>query len=365
MPVQSRRHATLPSGVSQQNSERAVVRIVREVADELGVRVEAYGEGWILRLSKRVAGGERVRFLYGYGFDLNSAATHAIACDKAATAECLAGQGIACVEHRLFLHPKMAAFVPHKGNWEAMLRFAREHRFDVVVKDNGGTGGRGVYRCRDEVQLEHAVYRIFDQTHALALSPFYDAPVEHRFVVLGGRCEVAYTKLRPTVTGDGRRTVLEILAERMTMEGAAGPVARLISSLDEAGEGAAGLAEVLPAGVTRLLNWRHNLGQGATVRMLDVGAVTGAEAEALRLALEAARALNLVFGSVDVIEVAGAEGTKENLKSEISNLKSETRSPRVLEVNSGLMMEFLARSLDGGYEMARRVYRRAFEMMFA
>jgi hypothetical protein len=51
---------------------------------------------------------------------------------------------------------------------------------------------------------------------------------------------------------------------------------------------------------------------------------------------------------VDVVEVAGA-----------------AHSPRVLEVNSGLMMEFLAKSLDGGYELARRVYRRAFELMFA
>jgi glutathione synthase/RimK-type ligase-like ATP-grasp enzyme len=353
--------------VSQQNSERAVLRIIREVAAEHGVRVESYGEGWILRLSKAGARGERVRFLYGYGFDLNSAATHAIACDKAATAECLAAQGIACVEHRLFLHPRMAAYVPHKGNWEGMLRFAREHRFDVVVKDNGGTGGRGVYRCRDEVQLEHAVYRLFDQTHAVAISPFYEAPVEHRFVILDGRCEVAYTKLRPTVTGDGRRTVLEILAERMTMEGAAGPVARLIASLDEAGDGeaaASGLAEVLPAGATKLLNWRHNLGQGATVRMLDVEALSAsssvlAESRALRLALDAAGALNLVFGSVDVIEVGGDAG------SELSDLKSAKRSPRVLEVNSGLMMEFLARSLDGGYEIARRVYRRAFGLMFA
>jgi hypothetical protein len=358
----------------QLNSQRAVLSIIREVAAEHAVRVESYGEGWILRLSKagpRVGGGETVRFLYGYGFDLNSAATHAIACDKAATAECLTAQQIACVEHCLFLHPRMAVYVPHKGNWEAMLRFAREHphgphanRFDVVVKDNGGTGGRGVYRCRDEVQLEHAVYRLFDQTHAVALSPFYDAPVEHRFVILAGRCEVAYTKLRPTVTGDGRRTVLEILAERMTMEGAAGPVARLIASLDEAGDGeaaASGLAEVLPAGATKLLNWRHNLGQGASVRLLDVESLTrpGAatpEAAALRLALDAAKALNLVFGSVDVIEAASPPSAMG---------KPQATIPRVLEVNSGLMMEFLARSLDGGYELARRVYRRAFELMFA
>jgi glutathione synthase/RimK-type ligase-like ATP-grasp enzyme len=348
--------------MSSLNSERAVVRIIREAAAERGVKVESYGEGWILRLSRPGAGGETVRFLYGYGFDLNSAATHAIACDKAATAECLAAQAIPCVEHRLFLHPRMAPYVAHKGNWESMLRFAREHRFDVVAKDNGGTGGRGVYRCRSEVQIEHAVYRLFDQTHALALSPFYDAPVEHRFVILAGRCEVAYTKLRPTVTGDGRRTVLEILAERMTTEGAAGPVARLIANMDEAslgdsspGEGpTTGLAEVLPKGSTKLLNWRHNLGQGASVKLLDIESLsdpksTSPESRSLQLALKAAKALNLVFGSVDIIEVAGPQSA----------------GARVLEVNSGLMMEFLARSLDGGYELAQRVYRRAFELMFA
>ena len=39
--------------------------------------------------------------------------------------------------------------------------------------------------------------------------------------------------------------------------------------------------------------------------------------------------------------------------------------PRVLEVNSGVMMEFLARGVPGGLELARRIYTRAFERMFA
>src|SRR5436190_23450757 len=97
--------------MSSLNADRAVLRIIREAAAERGVRVESHGEGWILRLSRPGPGGETVRFLYGYGFDLNSAATHAIACDKAATAECLAAQGIPCVEHKLFLHPRMAPYV--------------------------------------------------------------------------------------------------------------------------------------------------------------------------------------------------------------------------------------------------------------
>ncbi len=321
--------------MSQLNTERAVVRILREAAREHGAEVQAVGEGWILRFSR----GGVTRFLHGYTLDLNTAATHAIACDKGATSDVLGAAGIPHVEHRVFLHPKMAAYVAHRGNWEPMLAYARARGFDVVVKDNQGTGGRGVYRARDEVQLEHAVYRLFDQTQAVALSPYYEAPVEHRFIMLGGRCEAAYTKLRPTVVGDGRRTVLELLAERMIGEGGAGPIARLIASMDE--EMSAGLGEVLAAGATRLLNWRHNLGQGAAVTLLEPGA-EGAAA-GLELAERAAGALNLAYGSVDVVETA--------------------RGPLVMEVNAGLMMEFLARSVEGGEALARRVYRRAFEMM--
>jgi D-alanine-D-alanine ligase-like ATP-grasp enzyme len=321
--------------MSQLNTERAVVRILREAARDLGASVQSIGEGWILRFSR----GGVTRFLHGYTLDLNTAATHAIACDKGATSDVLGAAGVAHVEHRVFLHPKMAAYVAHRGNWEPMLAYARGHGFDVVVKDNQGTGGRGVYRARNEVQLEHAVYRLFDQTQAVALSPYYEAPVEHRFIMLGGRCEAAYTKLRPTVVGDGRRTVLELLAERMIREGGAGPIARLIASMDE--EMSAGLGEVLPAGGTRLLNWRHNLGQGATVRVLEPDSREAAPG--LDLAVRAAGALNLAYGSVDVVETA--------------------RGPLVMEVNAGLMMEFLARSVEGGEALARRVYRRAFEMM--
>jgi D-alanine-D-alanine ligase-like ATP-grasp enzyme len=319
--------------MSQLNTDRAVVRILREAAQEAGVEVQSIGEGWILRFTRSGV----TRFLHGYTLDLNTAATHAIACDKGATSDVLGAFGVACVEHRVFLHPKMAAYVVHRGNWEAMLAYARQCGFDVVVKDNQGTGGRGVYRARNEVQLEHAVYRLFAQTQAVAISPFYEAPVERRFIMLGGRCEAAYTKQRPSVVGDGKRTVLELLADRLVREGAGGPAARLIANLDE--ESSAGLGEVLPTGAARLLNWRHNLGQGAAVTLVEPSG------PGLELAQRAAAALNLACGSVDVIETP--EG------------------PRVLEVNAGLMMEFLAREVEGGEAIARRVYRRAFEMMFA
>ena len=49
--------------MSSLNADRAVLRIVREVAAEHGVKVETYGEGWILRLSK----ADKARFLASVG----------------------------------------------------------------------------------------------------------------------------------------------------------------------------------------------------------------------------------------------------------------------------------------------------------
>lgn len=315
------------------NADRTIVRIIRAAAAAHGVEVQSIGEGWVLRLTR----GHQTRFLHGYTLDLNTAATHTIACDKAGTSDVLAAAAIPRVEHRLFLHPKMAAFVAHKGNWEAMLALAHAHQFDIVAKDNHGTGGRGVYRVRNALDLETAVYRLFDQTHAVALSPYHEARHEHRFVMLDGRCEVAYTKLRPSVTGDGRRTVLELLSDQLTREG---PAARLIANMDD--DAAAGLGDVVPAGHVRLLNWRHNLGQGASVRLLDLAAAENQPL--LTLARAAASAMNLRYGSVDLIETA--------------------RGPLIMEVNAGLMMEFLAHEVPEGESIAQRIYQQAFGLMW-
>lgn len=320
--------------MTQHNQERTLIRILRHLAEQRGMRLESMGEGWLLRITDPTSG--RSRHVHGYAFDLNSAPTHAIACDKAATSELLAHQGVACVEHRLFLHTRMADFVPHRGNWEGMLKFCHNHGFNVVAKDNLGTGGRGVYRVHSALDLERCVDRLFTGASSIALSPYYEAAEEARCVILEGRVEVAYVKERPSITGDGINTGLELLAHRW--QGAS--AARLIEHIDRAD--LALLTDVLPKGVSMLLNWRHNLGQGAGVRLL-------AEPDRERLgvgelALKTAAVMNLRFGSVDILLTADG--------------------PRVLEVNAGVMMEFLAAHAPGGEEIAARVYGRALDLMF-
>jgi glutathione synthase/RimK-type ligase-like ATP-grasp enzyme len=309
----------------QPNQGRVLVRLVRDAA--------ALGEGWILRLVK----DGRAHHIHGYSFDLNPAATHQICCDKAATAEVLRASGVACVEHRLVLHPEMARYVPHSGTWTALLRALEEWR-DVVVKDNEGTGGRGVVRCQRVIDLERAVYAGFGRTMSLAVCPFVDIRHEYRFVMLLGECMLAYEKVRAIVVGDGHSSVLELISSQHALEGRA--LAALLENLAE--DERSSLACVPALAERRLLNWRHNLGQGASARLLDMKALR--QDPAWQLAHDAANALGLVFGSVDVVI-------------------DESGSRLILEVNSGVMMEFLARTLPEGETLAKLVYGRAVEAM--
>jgi hypothetical protein len=150
---------------------------------------------------------------------------------------------------------------------------------------------------------------------------------------------MAFAKERPFVIGDGRRTALELLAARAGEQGLGRDLRRMIEEYEP--DGARQLASVPPDGAKFLLNWRHNLGQGAVATQID----PSAHAEARMVAQAAAGAINLRFGSVDVL--LSREG------------------PTVLEVNAGVMMEYIARVLPGGDALAERIYRRAFELMFA
>lgn len=316
------------------NEERAFIRILRRLASERGVETNVIGKGWIIRFTK----GATVRHAYGYSLDLNSAATHQLACDKAAACEVFASCGVPHVPHYLFLHPVMARYAPHPGNWARMLATCDDWGWDVVLKENAGTGGRGVMRVRSMLELEQAVYTLFSQSTSLALSPYVEAATEVRFVMLDGRCELAFAKTRPSVVGDGRRTALELLAAQTDRQGLGEEFRRMLENFEP--DGSKGLAVIPAAGSTFLLNWRHNLGQGATARVVAPESLPDAHS----LAVNAAASLNLRFGSVDVLLT--------------------DRGPTVLEANAGVMMEYVTRSLPGGEQLAEGIYRRAFEAMF-
>ena len=123
-------------------SSRIFVAAILRYCRARGIQCEVKSQGWLVVMRR---GGER-RFAFGYDVGLNSAMSHRIANDKAATSEVLDYSGVTCVPHILFLSPKLGKHLPPDESGDAMLGLLRQHDRGLVVKPNEGTSGRFVFR---------------------------------------------------------------------------------------------------------------------------------------------------------------------------------------------------------------------------
>jgi glutathione synthase/RimK-type ligase-like ATP-grasp enzyme len=306
------------------NSQRRFVDTVRKYCARHGIALEIKSQGWFLVMQR----GSQRRLAFGYDLGLNSAVTHRIANDKAATAEVLEICGVPCVPHTLFLKPELNAYVPPVGSWEAMLGLLAKNPDGIVVKPNDGTSGQFVFKVTSKPKLELAVHKIFSLNLSVAISPFLDIEDEVRVVLIDYVPIVVYSKRRPSVVGDGKHSLLETALATIPAEQLSAVLPGMVNDFDQAA-----LDGIVPLGQRHALNWRHNLDAGAEPVLLEQGATREA---CVQIAVEAAKSIQLRFGSVDVVRVDG--------------------SWRILEINSGVMMEALGRLhpdlVDAAYNAA-------------
>ena len=312
------------------NSQRTFVEAVRKYCTAHGIAIETRAQGWLIIMQH----GAKRHLAFGYDLGLNTAVAHRIANDKAATAEVLQACGIPCIPHTLLLSPKMNKYIPPQRAWEAMLALLRENPDGVVVKPNEGTSGDSVFKVLNEPDLELAVYRIFSSSLGLAISPYVAIDDEVRVVLLDRHPLVVYRKIRPAITGDGKHSLLELALAATPVEKRSTVLPDMLGDLDRAA-----LDAIVPAGQRRVLNWRHNLDSGAQPELLAQGKIRQA---CIEIAMQAADAIGLRFGSIDVVEVGGAL--------------------KILEINSGVMMEALGKQHA---ELVHATYGAALDKVFS
>jgi glutathione synthase/RimK-type ligase-like ATP-grasp enzyme len=294
------------------NSQRIFVNAVQKYCADNGVTVETRSQGWLMVMRK----GPRRHLAYGYDVGLNSAVTHRIANDKAATAEVLGMNGVPCVPHALFLSPALSEYIPAAGSWQAMLGLLEQNPDGIVVKPNEGTSGNLVFKVQDKPALERAVSEIFSLNLNLAISPYLEIENEVRVILLDQVPMIVYSKSRPSIVGDGVHSILELALATIQAERLSTLLPRMVGDLDSAT-----LETVLPSGQHHALNWRHNLDSGAQPVLLQQGAT---RERCVEIAIKAAKSIDLRFGSIDLVEV--------------------DNSWRILEINSGVMMEALGKA---------------------
>jgi len=216
------------------------------------------------------------------------------------------------------------------GNWRKLLELLDKYK-RLVCKSNEGSGGDSVYLVSNQVELENAAHKIFEASKAMAICPFYKIENEFRVIVLNNSVKLIYSKNIPYVIGDGVSTIRQLLISYMM--GHTDCILHFDIPEDEN-------SIILKYGEKYYLNWRHNLGQGATPQIIENKDIIRDLSE---LALKAVKAINIQFASVDII-------------------KTDDRY-LILEINSGVMMEHFSQINDDYYQIAKSIYKEAIENM--
>lgn len=300
-------------------------KLVLEICKEEEIECTPLSDAWAFYLKYK----DRENYIYGYQFGLNPAVSHALCSDKSMASDVLTLHKIPNVLHVCCMSPITMEYANPAGNWHTVEAMLKKYG-KIVCKDNHGTGGDLVFLATTQLEAEHAAQVIFLSAESMAVSPYIPIEEEYRVILLENQVKLLYSKIRPHLTGDGSSTIKELYG-RYILEA---------ENKFTGGLSGADFDRVLKKGELYPLNWKHNLGQGAHARIItDYSAHT----QVITLAKQAAKALKASFVSVDIVR---------------------TRDKHlVLEVNSGVMMEYLSGEAAHLRQLAKAVYREAILLM--
>ncbi len=258
-------------------------RMLYQICEENGIKLQFLSRNWIKRLEK----SGKVCYVVGYKFDLNSQATSLLADDKFATYEALKFAEIPVIRHEiLYDFDDHSEYAVGRNSLACVAECLQKWGGRMILKANNGTCGQQVFEITNLNQLVTALPQVFRQSYSASMCPFYEIKNEYRIILLDGAEKLSYMKVKT------------------------------------AGE------------------W-FNLERGARAEMIP----EEKHPRILELAQRAAKAINLRFGSVDIIETVDGEFL-------------------ILEINSGVMTrDFLVQHPEQ-IEVAKQMYTEAVRKMF-
>ena len=313
--------------MDQEIKEKPIYTILKEICEEKGIEFKYFSYGWIIQMSL----GDIKRYVSDSRFDLNNVIAGQIVCDKFATFELLEDQRIPVIKHHMIFNPRTRKkYVPDEGTFAPLYEYLRQYG-RVVIKPNDGSLGKGIYRCETNKEIEYAVLELFKGNGSISLCPFYDIAKEYRTFYLDGECLHSYAKTKPQITGDGQRTIRELVSgcKQELIDGL------LNKNID--------LETVLPPATNLELSWKHNLSRGAIVEEITDYDKLSKIHDIVKMA---GAATGITFATVDVAELS----TGELL---------------VMEVNLGIGMSKYIEQSPIGYEQIKRVLSCAVDKMFS
>ncbi len=306
------------------NKERNLVKIINEICKEENIKMVSYSDDWIFRLTKNGIS----KHILGYRFELNNSSVDAICNDKCAASDILIDNNIECIKHTFFLSPSNLKYTSKNANWEEMINYFKEHK-RIVCKPNEGTGGNNVIIINNQTELEQAVTKVFSNSRGLALCPYHEIKNEYRVIILNNNIKLIYLKQTPFIIGNGKDTVLKLIADS-NIQYNMGTFDKNINYY-----------YIPPKNEIFRLNWKYNLGLGASAKIVSDDNLIKILSE---LAIKAAAVLNIKFASIDIVET--------------------DNTYKVLEINSEVMMDYFSNINETNYKISKQIYKEAIDLMF-
>lgn len=299
--------------------------IIKEICTEDNIKYKFLSKDWVIMLEK----DGKTRFISGYKFDLNSHGIGLIADDKYALYEVLKSKNIPVIEHKIVYNKMNNLDYAIGCNTYEYVKYFEKNNNNIVIKPNDGTCGKNVFNVTDVNEIDIVLDKIFLKNYSISMCPFYKIKHEYRAIMLDGENKLLYTKYLPIVTGDGNKTIRQLLLDFN--------YDYFIDKLEDSK-----YDKVLPKNKTFEYNWKFNLSQGSIAKKLNDKLL---QDRLIKIAKQVCKEINLKFGSIDIIETTNNELL-------------------VLEVNSGVMLENYIRLNPNEYIYAKDIYRNAIKNLF-
>ena len=190
--------------------EKIIHKVIREICEELNIDFKLLSRDWIIKLEKN----NKIRFVSGYKFDLNTHAIGEIIDDKYGLYEILKDENILIIEHNIiYSKDNNSDFAIGYNDYNIVKEYFKTHNNSIVIKPNKGTCGKGVYHIENIDDIEPTLELLFNKNYSLSYCPFYDIRKEYRIIVLNNEVKLIYQKERPVIKGNGINTIKELLID--------------------------------------------------------------------------------------------------------------------------------------------------------
>jgi len=218
-------------------------KLIEQLCFEKKIKMRQASFGYITELEKN----GKIRHIVGESLELNSASSYKIASDKFATYAVIIQNNIPIIKHNMIFNPETRIDYEDNDIMKAMIWF-EDYGEKAILKANNSSEGKDVYLVKDKNELKNKIIECFmNHKDSVSICPFYKISYEYRVIILDGEVLLCYKKEKPSIMGDGKSTVIELIEKEK--------ISNYYDNLN---------FEYIPKINEKIeVFWKHNLSQGA------------------------------------------------------------------------------------------------------